>query len=121
MTNEEIEQEIQAKKLTAARVTEKDVNDSVRNVAYHTFPGTTTTTCCITLDNGFTVVGKSACASPANFDQSLGQRIAFDDAKRQIWGLLGHQLRTDLYREQLLSKLIQQKRSEEDIPPTING
>lgn len=48
------------------------------------------TLCCITTRNGFTVVGKSACVSPENFDKALGQRIAFDDAKRQLWPLLGY-------------------------------
>jgi hypothetical protein len=55
------------------------------------------TLCVLTLRNGFTVVGKSACASPANFNQEIGQQVARGDAVRQIWPLLGYELRTTLH------------------------
>lgn len=58
------------------------------------------TVCVLTLKNGFQVVGKSACADPANFNAELGQKIAYDDAFRQIWALEGYLLREQLYTEQ---------------------
>lgn len=61
------------------------------------------TVCIIVLDNGFVVVGKSAPASPANFDAALGQKLAYDDAVRQIWPLLGFDLRERLHRLQKAS------------------
>lgn len=57
------------------------------------------TFCVLTLRNGFTVVGKSACASPANYNQEIGQTVARGDAIRQIWPLLGYELRTRLHLE----------------------
>jgi hypothetical protein len=54
------------------------------------------TLCILTLRNGFTVVGKSACASPENYDESIGQTVAYGDAIRQIWPLLGYELKSNL-------------------------
>lgn len=54
------------------------------------------TFCVLTLANGFTVHGISACASPANFNKDIGQRIARQDAKNKIWGHLGFELRSKL-------------------------
>lgn len=96
MTEETIEQEIQRKGLTAPRVTPAQIDATIAHVQYHVFPGTTTTVACLTLRNGFTVLGESACASPENFDAALGQRIAFEDAKRKIWALEGYALRERL-------------------------
>lgn len=60
------------------------------------------TFCVLLLRNGFTVVGQSACASPANFDAEIGRRIARADAVRQVWPLMGYELRSTLHRlEQL--------------------
>jgi hypothetical protein len=63
------------------------------------------TLCVLILRNGFTVVGKSACASPANFNADIGRQVARGDAIRQIWPLMGYELRTRLnelsHQEQL--------------------
>lgn len=56
----------------------------------------TLTICLIVLRNGFVVVGKSAPASPENFSLSLGQKLAYEDAVRQIWPLMGYALRDKL-------------------------
>jgi hypothetical protein len=55
------------------------------------------TFCVLTLRNGFTVVGKSACASPANFNPEIGRQVARGDAVRQVWPLLGYELRSALH------------------------
>ena len=54
------------------------------------------TLCVLVMRNGFTVVGKSACASPENFNADIGRRLAREDAVRQLWPLLGYELRTKL-------------------------
>lgn len=54
------------------------------------------TLCILVLKNGYTVVGKSACASPENFNLVIGQRIAREDAVRQVWALEGYYLRHKL-------------------------
>ena len=96
MSSESVEEEISRKGLTAPRVTPEMIDDAVLAAQHHVFVGTTTTVCCITLKNGFTVIGESACASPENFDAELGERIAYDNAKQKIWALEGYALRNNL-------------------------
>ena len=54
------------------------------------------TICILTTRNGFTVIGKSAPASPENFDADKGRTFARDDAVRQLWPLMGFALRERL-------------------------
>lgn len=54
------------------------------------------TVCIVVMDNGFNVLGKSAPASAANFDPELGKKLAYEDAVRQIWPLMGFALRDKL-------------------------
>lgn len=106
-TNDEIETEIQAKGLTAARVTPQMIDDAI--VAEYTFTADKATAgcpqmpslalltiCVLVLKNGFTVTGESACASPENFNAELGAKIAKQHAKDKIWALEGYQLRSKL-------------------------
>lgn len=52
--------------------------------------------CLLVMRNGFTIVGKSAPASAANFDPELGRKFAYEDAVRQLWPLMGYALRDRL-------------------------
>jgi hypothetical protein len=54
------------------------------------------TFCVLVLRNGFTVIGHSACASPENYNKEIGERIARENAEREIWPLLGFRLRDQL-------------------------
>jgi len=54
------------------------------------------TLCVLTLRNGFTVTGESACASPENFNAELGRTIARRNAVEKIWMLEGYLLRERL-------------------------
>lgn len=100
MNEQAVEQEIQDKGLTAPRVTPDRITACIRNVQYHVFPGSMLTVCCITLQNGFTVTGTSACASPENFNEELGQRIALENARREIWPLEGYLLKEALHERE---------------------
>jgi len=91
-----IEKEIQAKGLNAPRLTPSHIDDQIVGEAYYVFPGTTLTVCALTLRNGFHVVGESAAASPTNFDEQLGRKIARDNARNKIWSLEGYLLRSKL-------------------------
>lgn len=55
------------------------------------------TFCVLTLRNSFTVTGQSACADPKKYNQEIGEKVAYGDAFRQVWPLLGYQLRDHLY------------------------
>lgn len=59
----------------------------------------TVTICCLTLANGYTVTGESACVSSENFDTELGRKIARENAKQKIWALEGYALRERLAQE----------------------
>ena len=96
MDDTAIEQEIQAKGLTAPRVTPEQVDAAIAKEQYHVFDGSCLTVCCLTLQNGFTVTGESACASPANFNAELGQKIARGHARDKIWALEGYLLKSKL-------------------------
>jgi hypothetical protein len=63
----------------------------------------TITVCFLVLDNGFTVIGTSACASPDNYKQELGEAFARADAKRKLWQLEGYALRDRLHAEAQMS------------------
>jgi hypothetical protein len=96
-TDGEIEQDIQAKGLTAPRVTPAQIDAVIAREQYHVFDGSQLTVCCLTLANGFTVVGESACASPENFNAQLGREIAFKKAYEKIWALEGYLLKQRLH------------------------
>lgn len=113
-----VEDEIQAKGLTAPRVTPDDIQREIVEETYFTAaegrhghshknhgfeyaepansPLNLLTFCVLELRNGFTVTGESACASPENFDAEIGRRIARENAVQKIWPLLGFRLRDKL-------------------------
>jgi hypothetical protein len=112
-----IEQEIQAKDLTAPRITPADIEAAIAGEHYFTAaqgaehcgahhmgpnppsfgPLSLLTFCVLVLKNGFTVTGESACASPANFDAEIGRKIARQNALQKIWQLEGYLLRERLH------------------------
>ncbi len=92
-----LEKELQAKGLNAPRLTPDLINATIVDEDYHVFPGTTLTVCCLKLRNGFTVTGESAAASPENFDQEVGRKIARENARNKIWAFEGYLLRERLH------------------------
>ncbi len=73
-------------------VSTEAVEDSIAGVDDHRFEGSTVTVCCLHLRNGFTIVGQSACVNPDNFDIELGQELALDDAKQQVFRFLAFRM-----------------------------
>ena len=123
-TDDQIEQEIQAKGLTAPRITPADIEANIVEERYFTAwegaqlaywgdsdpenpkpaeggpdmngPLSLLTFCVLVLRNGFTVTGESACASPENFDAEIGKKIARTNAVNKVWPLMGYELRSKL-------------------------
>lgn len=83
------------------RVTPESINAKIKEITTYQLPETTITTAVLTLENGFTVTGESACADPANFDAELGKKIAIENAYDKIWPLEGYLLKERLFREGL--------------------
>lgn len=124
----DIEQEIQAKGLTAPRITLGDIEAAIASEHYFTAAqgdakdkedrvftqgGITDgcasvppaalhllTICVLVLKNGFTVTGESACVSPENFNAEIGRKVARANAVQKIWPLLGYELKERQYRKQ---------------------
>lgn len=57
------------------------------------------TICILVLKNGFTVTGESACASPENFNEEIGRKIAYENAVEKIWLLEGYLLKQNLHEQ----------------------
>lgn len=74
------------------RLTIDDLKAKVEHVNFSRIIQTTTTVCTLMLENGFTVIGKSACIDPANFDAAIGEQVAFNDALDKMWELEGYLL-----------------------------
>jgi len=117
MSEQAIENEIVAKGKTAPRITPAMIDKAIVSEHYirasalcqdengerlDTVPEeveralSCLTICVLVLANGFTVTGESACASPENFDATIGAKLAKDHARGKIWPLEGYRLRCSL-------------------------
>ncbi len=94
------EDEILAKGLTAPRVTPRNLEDNISNieiVKHVSFSGKVLRWAVITCRNGFAVTGKpSAAVSKENDDAVIGERIAIENAKEEMWTLMGYALSNKL-------------------------
>lgn len=116
MNENQIEKEIQDKGLNAPRLTPDHIDSKIVGVEYilprdackrdngveifdAPLPLQTLTFCIITLENGFTVTGESACASPENFNEEIGKKIAYQNAREKIWLLEGYLLKEKIHKE----------------------
>lgn len=81
---------------TKPKISPEDLDRAIKEEAYYVFPGSCLTVCVLTLFNGFTVTGESACADPGNFQEDIGKTIARRNARDKIWSLLGFTLKTKL-------------------------
>lgn len=95
-TEDELEKKLQEKGLTFPRITPNYIDSVIKSKAFYVFPNTQLTVCCLELSNGYLVTGESACASPENFDQQIGEEIAFKNAREKIWMLEGYLLKQRL-------------------------
>ena len=126
-TDREFEQLLQAKGLNAPRITPDLIQANIKEVHYFTaLQGSRCavmdyvieepplempqpeplnpalgllTFCVLVLQNGFTVTGESACASPENFDAEAGRIAARRNAENKIWPLMGYELKCRLSQE----------------------
>lgn len=79
----------------APRITLSDIHGKIEKMDY--IHHGLLTICVLTLQNGFTVTGESACASPENYNQTVGETIAYENAVEKIWPLEGYLLKQRLY------------------------
>lgn len=89
MNEQEVEDKILVEGLTAPRIMPYMLDHVIVSEEYYVFNATQTTVCLLTLANGFTVTGESACVSPENFNEEIGQEVAKEKARDKLWPLLG--------------------------------
>ena len=95
----EAELKAHQEKIGGKRVTLDALKANIVKEEFHVFPGSQLTVCVLTLLNGFTVTGESACADPAMFNEEIGQKIARENAERKIWPLMGYALKEEMMKE----------------------
>lgn len=98
-----IEQEIQAKGLTAPRVTRDDMIANIAHteiVKHVSVTGQVLRWAIITTKNGFAVTGKPSCAvSAENDNEAIGKQIALKNAENELWPLMGYALKEKLSQQ----------------------
>lgn len=81
------------------KVTQEQIEARIKDVEYFMLGESTVMICQITLDNGYSTTGKSACVDPLEFNEAIGQEIAYNNAFDQLWPLFGFLLAEQIYRK----------------------
>lgn len=102
MSDQEIEKEIQAKGKTAPRITPADLTANIHHVEtvkHVTQSGQVLRWAILVTLSGFAVVGKpSVAVSPENDDAEIGEQIAFDNSRDELWPLMGYALKQHMHQ-----------------------
>lgn len=75
-----------------------DIHAKVKKTTYTILPDTTTTVCQLHMENGYVILGTSACVDPANFNQAVGEKFAYEDAINKAWPLEGYLLAEEIFQ-----------------------
>ncbi len=87
------------------KVTLEGIKAKIKAECYLVLPDGRTTVCMLSLENGYTIKGISACVDESNFNIELGRKYAYEDAIRQIWPLEGYLLAQRLYESPKVMKV----------------
>lgn len=96
--HEEVAKMMKDEGCTGRHVTADSINDRIALVEYKTVVicGQKLMFCGILMDNGFTVVGKPAtCIDPANWRDSIGEKISYDNAFSELWRLEAYRMMSE--------------------------
>lgn len=107
MSEEKTEYMINKKGLNAPRLTPDDISACIMAESYTILPSEKTMICELTLRNGYTVTGKSSTVSKENFDEEIGKKISYENARNKIWELEGYLLQEKLYEENINQEFIE--------------
>ena len=98
---DDLQQEIDAK-ATAPRITPADIEANIVHteiVKHITHSGQVLRWAVLTTKNGFAVTGRpSASVSPENDDPEIGRSVAIENAKNELWPLMGYELKQRLHQ-----------------------
>ena len=76
-----------------------DIEAKVTRTVYTVLPDTTTTICQLFMENGYVILGTSACVDKTKYNQALGEKYAYEDAINKAWPLEGYLLAQQMYEE----------------------
>lgn len=97
----DIEQRLVDAECDAPRLSPKDIDANIKHVEYvkHvSHGGQILRWAVITTTNGFAVTGRpSASVSAENDRQDIGESVALENAKNELWPLMGYALKEKLY------------------------
>jgi hypothetical protein len=79
-------------------VTMQVILDKIKGATYTLLPNGRTTICQLTMENGFTIEGSSACVLASTYNQHLGEKYAYEDALSNVWKFEGYLLAEGLFR-----------------------
>lgn len=74
-----------------------DIQAKVTKTTYTVLPDTTTTICQLHMENGYVILGTSACVDPTKFNKGLGEKYAYEDAINKAWPLEGYLLAQEIF------------------------
>lgn len=80
---------------TTNKLTEELIKGKIIKAEYIKM-GEKTTICCLTLENGFEVIGTSSCVDVLNFNDVIGRDLAYENAVDKVWELEGYLLQNTL-------------------------
>lgn len=90
ISNEELEKKLG--ETPAERVTKEYMESRIAGAPQFIRIDETVTLCHIKLDNGFSVRGESACVKVENYNQEIGEKLAYDSAFSKLWAFFGFML-----------------------------
>ena len=102
--------------MEATKLTLDDIQSKIESATYLN-PVGTLTIAILTLTNGYTVTGESACLNPADFDADVGKKIAYENAEEKIWMLEGYLRKEMAYRDSATVAAIDPPAP----PPVVSG
>jgi hypothetical protein len=80
------------------KVSLNDIQGKVKKTTYTVLPDTTTTICQLHMENGYVILGTSACVDPASYNQALGEKYSYEDAINKAWPLEGYLLAEEIFQ-----------------------
>lgn len=95
-----LEERIKELKLDAPRLTLEYIYSKVVGETYTILPSKKSMVCELTLENGYTVRGESACVSISNFNEEIGMAVSKENAIHKVWELEGYLLQEKLFRNE---------------------
>lgn len=75
----------------------EDIQAKVKRTVYTVLPDTTTTICQLFMENGYVILGTSACVDKTKYNRAMGEKYSFDDAINKAWPLEGYLLAQQLF------------------------